>query len=268
MHAPSIEAWPIAGMLREQRMFKKDNIDVSFDFTTDTPEYWDGFWDRNNGLGAGGNDPDALSKTLQKYHQALWSKELPNGEVMELAIGKGSSYLTWKDFRFGSDSITASFRYNKYRDMLQQVERALPNYKSFIESFLREACTIGGTIIFPKRMGGINQSRGWNPYIKDRWDLTLECIRRYYCGQESPLSDVLQDDKKFFDLFVDFKGYVDFFYLQDCVSSDYREVKIWLDEDFSYHPLPKTVDSYLGWINSNLDFVRNRNERIRKACQS
>lgn len=82
------------------------------------------------------------------------------------------------------------------------------------------------------------------------------------------MSDVLQDDKKFFDLFVDFKGYVDFFYLQDCVSSDYREVKMWLDEDFSYHPLPKTVDSYLGWINSNLDFVRNRNERIRKACQS
>ena len=79
--------------------------------------------------------------------------------------------------------------------------------------------------------------------------------------------DVLQDDKKFFDLFVDFNGYVDFFYLQDCVSSGYCEVKMWLDEDFSYHPLPKTVNSYLGWINSNLDFVRNRNERIRKACQ-
>lgn len=46
-----------------------DKIDVLFDFTTDTPNYWQGFWDRNNGLGAGGNDPDALSKTLQKYHQ-------------------------------------------------------------------------------------------------------------------------------------------------------------------------------------------------------
>ena len=40
-------------------------IDVSFDFTIDTPDYWTDFWMRNNGLGAGKNDPDALSKTLR-----------------------------------------------------------------------------------------------------------------------------------------------------------------------------------------------------------
>lgn len=139
-----------------------NNIDISFDFTSDTPGYWDGFWERNNGLGKGGKDPDAMSKTLQRYHQILWSRELPNGEKMELVAGCGSKYLTWKQFRFGSDSITASFRYNRYISMLQQVEEKLPNYKMYVEEYLRKMYTIGGTIIFPERMGGINQSKGFN----------------------------------------------------------------------------------------------------------
>ena len=42
----------------------KEKIDVAFDFTTDSPGYWDGFWERNNGLGAGACDPDACSPTL------------------------------------------------------------------------------------------------------------------------------------------------------------------------------------------------------------
>ena len=63
-------------------------IDIRFDFTTDSPGYWDGFWERNAGLGAGGSDPDNASPTLQKYHKELWSKPLPNGEVMDLRAGK------------------------------------------------------------------------------------------------------------------------------------------------------------------------------------
>ena len=33
-------------------------------------------------------------------------------------------------------------------------------------------------------------------------------------------------DRGFFELFADFRGYVDFFLLQDCVSKDYEEVKL------------------------------------------
>lgn len=69
------------------------NIDITFDFTTDTPKYWDNFWN-DNVLGGGSADPDAVSKTLQTYHQILWSKTLPNGEYMNLTSGKGSNYLT------------------------------------------------------------------------------------------------------------------------------------------------------------------------------
>ena len=77
-------------------------------------------------------------------------------------------------------------------------------------------------IIFPKNAvdGGhtINQSRGVNTFIDDRFDLTLECIRRFYLNQASPLYSTLMRYKSFFDLFEDFNGYIDFFFLQDLVD--------------------------------------------------
>lgn len=241
-------------------------LDIAFDFTSDTPNYWDSFW-TDSILGGGNADPDAISKTLQEYHQFLWSKPLPNGREMVLARGKGSNYLTWENFRFGSDSILTSFRYIRYRKMLEKVSEELPDYKGFIEDFIHRTYTIGGSIIFPKE-NSINRARGVNPLIKDRWDLSLECIRRYYRGESSPLQDVLVGNKDFFDLFVDFKGYVDFFYLQDCISDDYQSVIFWIgDGDFSKNPLPQTVDEYLLWIEKQLDFVSKRNRRIELVMQ-
>ena len=61
----------------------------------------------------------------------------------------------------------------------------------------------------------INGARGVNGKIKDRFDLTLECIRRHYTSEKSPLSDTLQRYSPFFNLFENFQGYVDFFLLQD-----------------------------------------------------
>lgn len=54
-----------SGNIVRFRWVKKKMIDTSFDFTTDSPGYWDGFWERNAGLGAGGSDPDNASPTLQ-----------------------------------------------------------------------------------------------------------------------------------------------------------------------------------------------------------
>lgn len=237
-------------------------IDVHFDFTTDTPYYWDTVWNDHLGYGGTGKDPDAASKTMQLYHSLLWSKPLPNGQKMELVIGSGSRYLTWNQFRFGSDSIIASFRYKRYRDKIEQVYQTLPNYRVFMEDFIRRSYTIGGSIIFPKT-NSFNCARGRNHSIKDRWDLSLECIRRYYNNEDSPLYENLKKNKEFFDLFLDFKGYVDFFFLQDCVTEDYSAVIQWLDhKDFSEPPLPKTVDEYLHWMERQLEFVEKRNKRI------
>ena len=69
-------------------------IDITFDFRSD----------------ANGKDPDTYSPTLNAYHRALWSKELPNGEVMELK-SKGAPYvLAWKNFYFTSDTIIIEMR--------------------------------------------------------------------------------------------------------------------------------------------------------------
>ncbi len=242
------------------------NIDLNFNFTTDTPNYWDNYWD--NIYGKSLHDPDAESKTLQKYHQILWSKQLPNGDFLNLIIGRGSNYLTWNDFRFGSDSIIASFRYKKNKKLMDKVVNELPNYREFMQNYIDKSYTIAGSIIFPKKQGGINQSRGCNPHIVDRWDLTLECIRRYYANEESPLSLVLKQNKDFFDLFVNFKGYVDFFYLQDCVSADYKSVIMWLPSGLGEkHPFPKTVEEYVLWIKNQLEFVEKRKDRIKASLK-
>ncbi len=245
-------------------------INTCFDFTTDSKGYWDGFWDRGDGLGEGGCDPDKVSATLRNYHQLLWSKELPNGQYMELQKGKDANYdyLTWKDFRFGSDTIIIELRYLKYRYVLDQVFKKVGDYKKYYEDLIRKSYTIGGTIIFPKHQGSINQAKGTSSVISDRWDLTMECIRRFYLGEKSPLSNVLEKDKAFFDLFCDFKGYVDYFLLQDCVSEDYTKVDLWCgDSFFEKNGLPLTMDDYFKFIGRQLEFLDKRNDRIKKYCK-
>ena len=139
----------------------------------------------------------------------------------------------------------------------------MDDYHTFFEDFIHKTYTIGGSIIFPRHRNSINQIKGTNRYIADRWDLTLECIRRYYTGEESPISWCLEQDSDFFDLFVDFKGYVEFFFLQDCVSKDCSEVKLWLETElFEKNPFPHNAIEYLTWISDNLDFVYLRNQRI------
>ncbi len=243
-----------------------ETIDVNFDFTTDTPGFWDNYW--NNPMGRSACDPDSDSPMLKKYHILLWSKQLPNHEDMKLEDGKSRDYLVWKNFRFGSDSIVASFRYKRYYHMIKKVIAQLDDYKNFFETYTRKSYTIGGEIIFPKKKGSINQRRGCNHFIKDRFDLTLECIRKYYNHERSPLYDTLLENKEFFDLFVDFKGYVDFFFLQDLVTEDYSHVKLWLCNGiFDDNPLPKDENEYLKWISNELDFVSKRNKRIKEAVE-
>ena len=230
---------------------KLTDIDISFDFQSDSA----------------GGDPDSASPTLRAYHQALWSKPLPNGWMLSLTTDN-CSYLRCGDMYFGSDSITASFRYKRNAELLNCVAQKVPSFSDYIEDYLHKAYTIGGEIIFPKHTGSINQSRGCSKKICDRWDLTLECIRRHYVGEQSPLSETLLKDKAFFDLFVDFKGYVEFFFLQDCVDEDYN-VKLWLDTLlFADNPMPKSVEEYLQWIDSQLEFVKKRAARISEYCRS
>ena len=239
-----------------------DEIKVGFDFTSDVPGYWDGYWETSP-WGWSGKDPDSKSPTLRRYHQLLWSKMLPNGEQMKLVDGRGKFYLRWKDFYFGSDSIIVSFRHSDKNDVLDDVRQRVPDFRTYIENYVRASYTIGGMMLFPQHKYSFNCARGCNKRICDRWDLTLECIRRFYQGGESPLTKALERDREFFELFVDFKGYVDFFFLQDCVDKKYERVNLWLGEDFfEKNPYPHNADEYLMWIKKQCNFLQKRNKRI------
>lgn len=223
-------------------------IDTTFDFRTD----------------AKGKDPDNHSATLRTYQQYLYSKPLPNGEYMKL-----SEDLNWKDFWFSSDSILHGFiGWEKYKHITSNADQQL--IKRFEECDYR----IGGEIIYPcYRVAGtqtINQARGCNPKIKDRIDLTMECIRRFYKGEDSPLYKCLNGYKPFFDLFVDFKGYTDFFFMQDLVSDDYSEIRFlsWFDGFNSSSPLPRTIEEYHDYLRNVIAFNDARNKRIAEWCSS
>jgi hypothetical protein len=109
----------------------------------------------------------------------------------------------------------------------------------------------------------VNQERGRNAQIADRLDLTLECIRRHYLGEISPLAEVLIRYGDFFALFEDFKGYTDFFLLQDLVSVDASTVKFLMPfADFTTSPLPRTVEEYQHYRQNAIRFVEARNRRM------
>lgn len=219
--------------------------------------------DSNNG------DPDTKSKKLNHYHYLLWNKKLPNKTLFKLEkIGRKTFYLKYesngKQMILSSDSIVHPYHYWKsMKKIIDSFDRCE------IEKFHRTGATIGGYIIFPSRRVNnkltINAARGLNKLIKDRFDFTLECIRRWYLRIDSPLFSDLERYKDFFLLFDNFKGYVDFFILQDLVDIDYN-VKFFLPfEEFGKtQPLPQTSIEYEEYMKNVLLFVQSRNNRIKE----
>ena len=249
-------------------------FDVNTCFIDDSPGYMNGFWLGRNGLGLGGSDPDSRSKKLRDFHQLLWNKKLPNGQMMYLEKGTMSNYLIWNGMRFGSDSIVTQHRYKKCEKVIREVENIVPNYKEYVIQVLRETYTIGGMIIFPKIRNSMNQLRGTNPMIRDRWDLTLECIKRYYEQPDNtesnynPLWNAINNSKNFFELFVDFQKYIEFFLLQDYLDSNGSVTLFFPHKSFCDDPLPKTAEEYIQNIEMQRNIVKKRNKRIQQYLES
>jgi len=231
-------------------------IDINFDVYSDTPK---------------GRDPDSYSPTLRSYHKILWSKDLPNGVRFDLddntpRLLHHKSELG--EFLLSSDSI--GHTYSRVKSMSHIINQ-IPSEE--INSFFSTCSTIGAYIIFPaKKVDNqmtINGSRGLNRSIKDRFDLTLECIRRFYINESSPLSDTFQRYSSFFSLFQEFKEYKDFFLLQDLVEENDLSIKFFLPFDsFDHPPLPNNVEEYQSYKKHLMDFVRARNQRILNSTQN
>jgi len=211
-------------------------IDISFDFRTDTPPK---------------KDPDALSPTLRAYHKLLWSKPLPNGVCFTLEDTKDNVYLYHHselgEFFLSSDGAISTF---SSRKTMAHIISQLNEFE--VEAYRGMAYTMGSMMIFASnRVDGkntINIARGFHPLIKDRIDLTMECIRRYYNNEISPLTEVLNRYADFFALFRNFQGYIEFFLLQDLVAEDFSAIKFFMPfGNFKTPAVPKTIDAYLSY---------------------
>lgn len=228
---------------------ERPEIDVTFDLRSD----------------AGGKDPDSHSSTLRRYHRVLWSKPLADGTQFALEDLKSKGYLRHRshrgEFLLSSDTIFRTFSGVK---RMQHIIAQIPTIDR--EDALRRGYTIGSMILFPGvKVGGmtINQARGTNAKIQDRFDLTLECIRRHYVGAASPLAQDLARYATFFGLFEDFRGYIDFFFLQDLVTDDHSSVRFWAPFDnFTTSPFPADIDAYLRYRSEMFRWVDARNQRI------
>jgi hypothetical protein len=105
------------------------------------------------------------------------------------------------EFWLSSDSAIQTFT----RVHAREITERLPTSEN--EAFFALAYTIGGMTVFPSnQVDGqwtINQARGCLKSIADRFDLTLECIRRHYANESSPLAETISRYAEFFALFTD-----------------------------------------------------------------
>ncbi len=228
-------------------MIDKNTIDINFDFRKDTIC----------------GDPDTDSLKLYDFHKYLWNKALPNGKNLEtLVYGSKSSRLLIKNNLYdnlSSDRMCPHFdgKYNnKFDGWLTLSEK---------EELKHVVRTIGGHILFPahKRNGfTINQARGVSRIISDRFDLTLECIRLFYLNEQNPLNDSLLRYKDFFELFLDFKGYINFFLLQDFINKNDQVIFTIPFDGFNRSALPQNIKEYKEYSTKTIEIINKRNKRI------
>ena len=218
-------------------------------------------------LGNLNKDADKYSRILQDYHQYLWSKQLPNGDIFQLEKLNTACLLRYTshqgDMFLSSDRAVATFsRWKRLQHIISQVPQ------QEVEAFINITETIGGIIIWPStKVDGkstINGERGFNRKLCDRLDLTIECIRLYYDNEKSPLYETFKRYDDFFGLFIDFKGYIDFFLFQDFVNDTYTATKIAPPFDnFESNPVPSTKEEYLAYMEHTTNLVKARNARIK-----
>ncbi len=212
-------------------------------------------------------DPDVNSYNLYEAHIRVWNiqhkkfknnkdenplKDIKrNGRCRCEIIIKDEKKTKDDKIILGSDSIMSIYWHRTYGNMrylMKEIKDCIEinekhsefcqgvketNYKKFIENYLQQANTIGGFMLFPRHDCSINQARGMSDRIQDRFDLTLECIRRMYESGfptgSNPLFDMSKEDKEYFEMFGSFENYAKFF----CLNKSYDGKHNWVTEDCS-----------------------------------
>lgn len=242
-------------------------FDLSFDYETDKPA-------RTS------PDADRDSPRLRLDHELLWTKPLRSGVTFAPAAPsiRRVGYLIWSDGSgaqhwYGSDSITHSYTKWATPKALVEVKAALSEEQRAL--YLSPQYTIASSTIWPVRSKGlptINTARGFGPtgrVLRDRIDLTLECIRRHYEGVDNTLASVLTAYGDFFTLFDGFAEFTEFFHFQDLIRPDFSAVRslmrpdeVLAQRDFEQEATPTTVEEYVAYREATLEFITRRGDRM------
>jgi hypothetical protein len=231
-------------------------VDINFDFRLESNK----------------RDPDRWSPTLQEYHRIIWSKLLPSGKVFTLnKISQNRLYHKSELGEFHLSSDMAFYGFIRKCHRTEFIASQIPELE--IKNFERLTLnTLGGTLIWPSiRINNkmtINGARGFNRLIADRLDLTIECIRRYYLDEDSPLYIVFKRYSEFFALFDNFRGYIDFFLLQDFIDENDKVKFSTPFNNFEYPPLPITLNEYLEFRKHTTELTNCRNKRIQESIKN
>ena len=255
-------------------------------------------------------DPDVNSYDLYEAHIRLWNiqyAKFNDKDIKDIERdGRCRCQIrtTDKQIILGSDSIMSIYWHRNFettKDIMESIQNQpeelnteiknlqtklnkigimeKPNkgfslYRKFIGLYLQYTNTIGGFILFPRKPMSINGKRGLNSQIGDRFDLTLECIRRYYTKSslDNPLYDVLWQNKEFFDMFKSFENYAKFFCLDESWIKDGHVLNLMdnkeLDTyDFTKKPLPTNSTEWWRFYGNIMDRLDARNEQIKKLLE-
>ncbi len=134
---------------------------------------------------------------------------------------------------------------------------------------------MGGMMVFPSnQIDGkltINGARGFTRAISDRFDLTLECIRRHSRGGgESPLvRNAFRGTPNSLTSSDNFDGNVSFFLAREDLVADDVGVAFFMPfDDFRWPHVPQDASEYEDYRLRSIEFVVARNQRIAQVTGS
>ena len=226
-------------------------------------------------------DPDSVHAGLRESHRILLGQPLPNGDSWSFQPARGW-YLKSVEPRTGEPlewSVGSDNFATTHTNALPGMAEKIPGYEN---RHLHEFCQVGGYIVFPNgleqtrptkvrpRKWTLNQAKGCDRRISDRFDLTLEAIRLFFDGKTSrdvnPLGDVLDAYGWFFAPFgagdEGFRAYVDYFFLTPMVSGGRVRPTYGNELDFADAMPGGSQSGYDRYIEAQGAAVRERTEAI------
>lgn len=222
-------------------------------------------------------DPDAKCEELREMHYRLYNRyalyinrpfSFEKKYPLSFSEGRYFYLLENGSCRLGSDTMNSSYLYYEaLKNIKSEMEKCGRNAEAEIEKYRKNIIyRPGNFIVFPKNSSNsINTVRGCCGKIKDRFDLTLDCIKKQYADKDNPLSWVLRKHwEDFFDRFNGFNEYINFFMLEDYLDEKDNVVRF---IDNKYHILPQTLEEYDEYIRRISAVIEKRTKRILKRLK-